>query len=202
MSYPTVFLILNLQNDLCHPEGVYAKHGLVPSHVEFMLPNVSDMVHFCKDHRIPVISSHLTIIPDLQGKALGLGPTKKLRPFLEHEGFRENSWGHDLLEGIPPSDFAIRQWSISPFYQTELDRFLFAMGTSTILISGFTTNGVVETCAREAIGRCLDVITLTDCVASYSKSLHEASLNNLSAFGQIKSSKEWMEQYTKEKIGT
>lgn len=197
MLYPTCFLILNLQNDLCHPEGVYAKHGLVPSHVGDILPNIVDMTHFCRDKKIPIISSHLTVIPDLEGKAQGLGPTRKLRPFLEKEGFRENSWGHDLLEEIPKVDYRIRQWALSPFYQTELDRYLFALQCKTVLLSGFTTNGVIETCAREAIGRSLDVITLTDCVASYSESLHLASLTNLGAFGKIMTSKEWMEQQSK-----
>ncbi len=202
MSYPQVFLILNLQNDLCHPEGVYAKNGLVPSHVEEIIPNVVDMARFCKDHSIPTIAAYLTVIPDLKGKAQGLGPTVKLRPFLEAEGFREKSWGYDLLEEIPKADYAIRQWSLSPFYQTELDRFLFALGAKSLLLSGFTTNGVVESCAREAIGRSLQVVTLTDCVASYSESLHLASLTNLGAFGQIMTSKEWMEQYTKEHAST
>jgi len=195
MSYPDCFLILDLQNDLCHPEGVYAKHGLMPSHVPGVLPNVVNMIRFCKEHKIPTIALQLTVITDINGDSLGLGSSRKLRPFLEKEGFRENTWGHDLLEELGEVDYRVRKWCMSPFYQTELDRYLFALGVNTVLLSGFTTNGSVESCAREALGRCLNTITLTDCVTSYSESLHKASITNLGAFGQIMKSTEWMGNY-------
>lgn len=195
MTFPTVFLILDLQNDLCHPEGVYARHGLSPTHIPNILPHVVESVNFCLKKRIPVVACLLTVITDLDGKAIGLGGIRKLRPFLEKEGFRVGTWGQDLLEEIPKVDYRIHKWSLSPFYQTELDRYLFALGCNTIILSGFTTNAAVETAAREAIGRALRVITLTDCVASYSYSLHQSSLTNLAAFGQILTSKEWMESF-------
>ena len=174
MSYPECFLILDLQNDLCHPEGVYAKHGLTPTHVPKIVPNIVKMVTFCKENAIPTISLLLTVITDTKGHATGLGGVRKLRPFLEREGFRENTWGHDLLEEIPKVHYQVRQWGMSPFFQTELDHYLLALGCQNLILSGFTTNGVVETCAREATGRYLKIITLTDCVTSYSDSLHQS----------------------------
>lgn len=193
----TAFLILCMQNDLCHPEGVYAKHGLSPSHIPGILPNIVQTAAFCKEHRIPVIASMLSVITDLEGKATSLGSVKKLRPFLEKEGFRENTWGHDLLEEIPKPNYTIRQWGMSPFHQTELDRILEALEIEVLILSGFTTNGAIESSAREAASRYLRSVTLTDCVASYSESLHQASLINLGAFGQIMSSSDWMEQKEK-----
>lgn len=193
MAYSTCFLILNLQNDLCHPEGVYGKNGLAPTHVPPIVPPIVGVVEFCDKIHIPVLATYLTVLTNLEGASIGLGETKKLYPFLEKEGFRESTWGHDLLEEIPKVDYKIRQWGISPFYQTELDRHLFALGCQEIVLSGFTTNSAVETCARDALGRGLKIITLTDCVASYSDSLHQASLTNLGTFGQIMTSKEWME---------
>ncbi len=194
MSYPTSFLILNLQNDLCHEEGVYAKQGLTFKQKEEIIPPLLKALSFCKEKKIPIIASCLTVLVDLEKKAMGIQNILELRPFLKTEGFRENSWGHDLLEEIPEVDYKIRQWSLSPFYQTELDRYLLALGSKEIVLTGFTTNSTVETCAREAIERGLKTITLTDCVASYSESLHEASLTNLASFGKIMTSQEWMSQ--------
>ena len=194
MSYSTCFLVLNLQNDLCHEEGVYAKHGLTFKHKQELLPPILKSLDFCKEKKIPIIACYLTVLTDLEKKAMGLENTLQLRPFLQTEGFRESSWGHDLLEEIPEVDYKVRQWSLSPFYQTELDRYLFALGCKEIVLTGFTTNSTVETCAREAVGRGIQTITLTDCVASYSESLHEASLTNLGSFGKIMTSQEWMAQ--------
>ena len=201
MKHPICFLLLNLQNDLCHPEGIYAKNGLLPKSIEEIISPIVKVVEFCDKIQVPILASVLTIITDLQGNAIGLGNTLKNRPFLEKEGFRENTWGHDLLEEIPKVDYKIKQWSMSPFYQTELDRHLFALKAEEIILSGFTTNSAVETCAREALGRGLKITTLTDCVASYSEALHEASLTNLRSFGEIKSSEEWMESFSAETSG-
>ncbi|MEL7430994.1 MAG: cysteine hydrolase [Chlamydiota bacterium] len=191
------FLILCMQNDLCHPEGIYAQNGLVPAHIPNILPNVVKMMHFCKEKGIPIFATLLSIITDLEGKACSLGSAKKLRPFLEKEGFRAKSWGHDLLQEISYVNYKIHQWGMSPFHQTELDRFLEAMQIDSLILSGFTTNGAVESCAREAVSRQLRVTTLTDCVASYSDSLHEASLVNLGAFGQIMTAEDWIAQQKK-----
>ena len=191
-----VFLVLDLQNDLCHPEGVYARHGLTPSHVPLILLNVAKTVQFCQTHQIPVIATQLTVLTDKEGRAIGLPTTLKRRPFLEKEGFRQATWGYDLLEEIPKIEYKICKWGLSPFQQTELDHYLGALGCRELILCGFTTNSSVESAAREATSRELDITTLTDCVASYSESLHHASLTNLGAFGKILSSKEWMENNT------
>ncbi|GAF89625.1 unnamed protein product, partial [marine sediment metagenome] len=160
-----------------------------------IIPNITEVMHFCHKIKIPIIASKLTILTDHTEAPIGLGNLGKLRPFLQKEGFREGSWGHDLFDTLPKIDFSIRKWSLSPFYQTELDHLLTALDCDTVILCGFTTNGVVETSAREAVGRNVQVVTLTDCVTSYSETLHEASLTNLGAFGQIITSKEWMQNH-------
>lgn len=188
-------LILDIQNDLCHDDGVYAKNGLSASNIKTIIPNITEVMHFCHKIKIPIIASKLTILTDHKEQAIGLGNLGKMRPFLESEGFREGTWGHDLYDTLPTVDYSIRKWVLSPFYQTELDHHLKALGCESVILCGFTTNGVVETAAREAVGRNISVTTLTDCVSSYSEALHESSLINLGGFGQITSSKEWMENH-------
>lgn len=183
-----------MQNDLCHSEGIYARNGLIPSNIPTILPYIVNVAGFCKKQKIPVIATMLSIITDLQGEACGLGSARKLRPFLQKEGFRPNTWGHGLLEEITTTDYQIKQWGMSPFHQTELARLLEALGIDSLILTGFTTNGTVESCAREGISRHFRVVTLTNCVASYSESLHQGSLINLGAFGQIMSAEEWMQQ--------
>ncbi len=196
MPTPIALLILDMQNDLCHPEGVYARHGLAANHVSVILPNLINTIHFCHKNKIPVIATQLTVLTDLDSKAMGLGIYSKLRPFLEKEGFRPGTWGHDLLEEIPHVDYKIRKWNLSAFYQTDLDKYLCSLGCQELILAGFTTNGPVETAAREAVGRNLRILTLIDCVASYSESLHQASITNLSSFGQILKSNEWTQGFT------
>lgn len=187
-----VLLILDLQNDLCHPDGVYPKHGLFSSHVQSILPNIAETVSFCHKNKIPVIATQLTVLTGLDNDGVGLGYSQKIRPFLLKEGFREGSWGHDLMEEIPHVEYRVKKWGTSAFHQTELSHYLSAFSCQQLILTGFPTNGTIETTAREAIARNLKIVTLTDCVAGYSESLHQASLTNLGAFGKILGSKEWM----------
>ncbi|MGD2169204.1 MAG: isochorismatase family cysteine hydrolase [Chlamydiota bacterium] len=194
-SYPTALIILDMQNDLCHAEGVYARNGLAATHVPVILPNIINTVHFCHKNRIPVIATQLTVLSDIEGNAMGLGVYSKLRPFLEKDGFRPETWGYDLLDEIPKVDYRVRKWNLSAFYDTELERYLSSLDCVELVLVGFTTNGPIETTAREAISRNYKITTLIDCVASYSEALHQASITNLSSFGQVLKSEEWMQNY-------
>jgi ureidoacrylate peracid hydrolase len=194
MSNSAALLVIDIQNDDCHPEGVYSKHGLFTPNITKIVPNIIETMHFCKQAQIPVIATQLTVLEDLKKTAIGLGSFKTLRPFLNKEGFREKTWGHDLLEDLPEPNYRVKKWGLSAFYQTELEKYLSALEIETLILSGFTTNGAVETLAREAMGRYYKIITLTDCVATYSESLNQASLSNLVSFGKILLAKEWMQE--------
>ncbi|NGX57115.1 MAG: Isochorismatase family protein YecD [Candidatus Anoxychlamydiales bacterium] len=189
------FLILDFQNDQCHEDGVFFKNGLFSKNIPKIYPNICKVANFCKENKLPIIAMQLTILENSLGNALGLGIHKTIRPFLEKEGLRFGSWGHDLVDGLPKVDFNIKRFTISSFYQTELERHLNALDIDEIVLCGFTTNGIVETTAREAVGRNYLVTTLTDCTASYSDALHESSLSNLSSFGKILTSEKWIENY-------
>jgi ureidoacrylate peracid hydrolase len=194
MPQTKILIVVDLQNDSCHREGAYAKNGLATSQVLKILPNIVEVLHFCKQKKIPTIATQMTILQDLDKQAMGLESIQKNYPFLETVGFRENSWGHEIIEELPNVDYKVRKWGISAFYQTELSKYLSALKCLEIILVGFTTNGAVETLAREAVCRNYSITTLTDCVGAYSEILHQASLNNLGVFGKILTSKEWISQ--------
>jgi nicotinamidase-related amidase len=191
------FIILDMQKDICDEEGSFHKNGLNAQNSKKIIPNILDMIYFCKNAKIPIIAMQNTVIENFEKQAIGLGILKKMFPFIEKEGLREESWGHDLIDEIKNVDYKIKRWLTSSFYHSELSRYLIALKVNQLLLSGFTTNGIVETTAREASARNLKTITLSDCVSSYSESLHNASLTNLSNFGEVMNSKDWQENYLK-----
>ena len=197
MQASTVLLVNDLQNDFCHHEGIFYKQGLSSAALQSILPQVIDTILFCSKIKIPIIATQVTILNNLKGEAIGLKHLKKLHPFLEKEGLREGTWGHDLLEDIPIINFKIRKWGVLTFFQTELDHYLSSLNCKELVLIGFTTNGSVETTAREAFGRGYKITTLSDCVASYSNSLHQSSLINLMNIGKVLSTKEWQGLYEK-----
>jgi len=194
----SAFLILDIQNDICHKDGIFNKNGLNSDPSKKIIPNIVEMMYFCKKHDITTIAIQHTILEDSQKKAIGLGIYEKMLPFTQNYGLRQNTWGHDLLDEIKEVNYQIKRWKMSPFHETELSGYLSALGVNTLILSGFTTNGIVETTAREAVGRNYKIITLSDCTAGYSESLHLASLTNLNTFGSVLSYKDWQKLYFQE----
>jgi ureidoacrylate peracid hydrolase len=78
-------------------------------------------------------------------------------------------------------------------YQTELGKLLRALRAETVVFTGIATNGVVEGTARDVSMREYRVVTLSDCVAGYSRELHEASLKNLANIGTVMTSREFLD---------
>lgn len=188
----TVLMVMDLQNDFCSRDGVFARNGFKVDAIEAIVPTVARVMEECTARRIPTVASKLTILTDLDGKAMGLGHLAHLRPFLAKEGFREGAPGHAVIPQLPRPGYEFRKWGYSAMYQTELEKLLHALEAETLVFTGIATNGVVEGTARDVVMREYRVITLSDCVAGYSQELHEASLKNLANIGTVMTSDEFL----------
>jgi len=187
-------MVMDMQNDFCRHDGVFAQHGFGVEPIERIIPNIKKVMEVCKRLRVPIIASKLTILTDLSGKAMGLGHLRTLRPFLAEGGFRFGTLGHEIIEELPRPDYEVRKWGYSAMYQTEMEKVLEALQLKTVIFTGIATNGVVEGTARDAAIRDYHVVTLSDCVAGFNKKLHEASLLNLGNIGTVTTSEEALAQ--------
>ena len=89
MPVKTALLIIDMQNDICHQEGVFSKNGLTSSSISMIIPNLTEVINFCKKVAVPVISIRLTVFEDVHHHPAGLKNMQKLYPFLAKEGCRE-----------------------------------------------------------------------------------------------------------------
>ncbi len=179
-------LILEImQNEFASPEGEFWKHGLSGESVQRIIPGLRRVCEACKSARIPIIATRLTILTDLDGRAVGLGDLANMRPFLVEAGLREGTWGHQVVDDLPEPDYLIRKRAYNSYYQTDLELIVQALGLDHLIFGGIATNVAVESTARESVIRGLRITTLSDGVSSYSDTLHEASLLNLGNFGKL-----------------
>ena len=192
LEAPVILMVMDMQNDFCSREGVFARNGFGVEGIEAIVPSIKAVMDACLGTRIPIVATRLTILEDLDGKAMGLGHLRTLRPFLAGEGFRAGTWGHDNIPDLPKPNYAVRKWGYSALYQTELAKILTSLGGKTLVFTGIATNGVVEGTARDAGMREFEIVTLSDCVAGYNQKLHEASLLNLGNIGAVIPSKEFL----------
>ena len=73
-------------------------------------------------------------------------------------------------------DLVVKKYRSSGFWGTNLDMLLRSNGIQTVLVSGCTTEGCVESTARDAMFNDYYVVIAEDCVASDDRDLHDASL--------------------------
>ena len=106
--------------------------------------------------------------------------------------------GHNLVaspqtEVMPelapgPGDVVITaKHRLSSFLDTDLDSWLRALGTETLLLIGINTNTCVQCAAFEAMNRDYAAVVVSDCVNSmYGEDLHDFALENVArCFGWV-----------------
>lgn len=189
----TVLMVMDLQNDFCHPDGVYGRGGKGFSHVPAaaapLVPRILELMAACREAQVPIVATKLLVLADRDGRAIGLEHFRTdLQALFATEGFRRGTWGQDLIDEVKEAvlpDFEVNKWGHSAMYLTELEKVLRALGAHHLIFVGLATNGVVEGTARDAVSRGWQVTTVTDCVTAPNPALHEASLRNLGHIGTL-----------------
>jgi nicotinamidase-related amidase len=86
--------------------------------------------------------------------------------------------GHEFAREFAPlpAELVVRKYRSSGFWGTNLDMLLRSNGIKTVVFGGCTTEGCVESTARDAMFNDYYVVIAADCVASDDPVQHEASM--------------------------
>jgi ureidoacrylate peracid hydrolase len=187
----TALIVVDMQNDYCHPQGVYPRHGFSCFSIDDVVVKTVSTVKRCRELGIPVIYLRMVWRTDGRGYPVDAGLiVDESRPFLRQEGLRGGTWGAKILEQMPEGDYIVDKTRYSGFYNTALETLLRGLHVDRVLLAGVTTNMCVEATARDAFHRDLRFAVLSDCVSSFDRELHHASLKTLAVFGRIGASTE------------
>jgi nicotinamidase-related amidase len=75
-----------------------------------------------------------------------------------------------------PDELVVAKYRSSAFWGTNLELLLRSNGIATVIVGGCTTEGCVESTARDAMFADHYVIIAEDCVGSDDRAQHDASL--------------------------
>ena len=173
----TAVLVVDIQNDFCHPDGYIAqKFG-------------------CDAAANEALAARNVALTDAARAAGSLivwiqaiyDPVYLSQPMLMKGGSSGNegrcidgSWGAEFYKVAPKDgDLVIRKHRYSAFSGTALDNLLHRNGIRTTVITGVSTNICVESTLREAFNLGYYVVIPRDCVAGNNAALHEATLQNV-----------------------
>lgn len=157
----TALLVVDVQNDFCHPEGAWARVRQ-DSYLGEALGNLRGLLPCVRQAGVPVLHVRTvfnewtvsTLIAD-QWRALGIGPV-----------CWEGSWGAEFYEVLPePGDRITTKFRPSGFSETDLELSLRAKEVETLLVAGMGIWGGVYETALDGLARDHPVVVLEDCIA-------------------------------------
>lgn len=173
MTSQTALLVIDMQNDYCHPDGVFAQAGLRVTGLDDLVGQVNALAAAARSAGRPVIWVRMEWAQDAD-----VGLLAERSPFLRTQGLRRGTWGGELLGGLDraPGDHEIVKSRFDAFHGTGLDDLLRGLGVGTLVMAGVRTDFCVESTVRAAFFRDLRAVVAREAVAGYVEDLHTASL--------------------------
>jgi ureidoacrylate peracid hydrolase len=180
----TAVMVIDMQNDFCAEKGYVERVvGKDVSACRAVVPAIMDLVASARERRIPVLWIKANYDPD----RLPEGMLNKQREKSTEICCGTGSWGHDFY-GVVAADGEplIEKSCYSAFVGTEVEKELRQRGIRTLVFAGVQTNVCVDSSLRDAVCRGFYAVLASDCVASHTPPLHEATLNNVRfLFGDV-----------------
>ena len=169
----TAVVIIDVQNDYCHPSGLFSRNGLRLEGLDRLVEMINALVRTARAAGTPVIWVRMEWADDVS-----VGLLAERSEFLRHEGLRKGTWGSELVAGlsIDEGDHQIVKPRFSGFYRTDLEETLRQLDVTTLVMAGVRTDFCVESTVRDAFFRDFDVVVAQDAVNGYFPELHHNSL--------------------------
>lgn len=180
----TALLLVDMQRDFVEPDGAFGRLGVDLSMYAAMRPRLVGLRAAARTAGVLVVNIQNTTLPDRQSDS----PAQIRFNLRMHQGARDSgpplqytmtgTVGHEFIPELTPApdEIVVRKHRSSAFWGTDLQMLLHSNGIKTVVVTGCTTEGCVESTARDAMFTDHYVVIAQDCVASDDPAQHEASM--------------------------
>src|SRR5690606_36592906 len=125
-------IVVDVQNDYCHPDGASARRGSDVSGVKPMVPRLQALIERAREHGVPVI-----FIQTFHEQATDSAAWTARSDGRSGEVCRTGSWGAEFYEVSPkPGDIIVNKHRYSAFVNTRLDSVLRTLKAQTLIMTG------------------------------------------------------------------
>ena len=178
----SALIIVDVQNDFCHPEGLFAKKGLDVGAVTEIMPNIQRLIDAAHASGRPVIYIQNVEDESTDAEAWIMRPDGDENTPNENVT-RRGTWGAEIYQLKPDErDIVIEKHRFSAFHNTRLDTALRSLGVQTVAVTGLSTNVCVMNTAFNAVMYGYHVVLVQDGCAAWSKPAHDFAMNNIRLF--------------------
>lgn len=180
----TAVLIIDLQNDYCHPNGAFAQRGIAVSSMEAAAIQTQKLVEWARVHHVSCIfvrteHSQWFDAPAWRQRGHDGGVLDVESVPIAVQG----SWGAEpYLLNADEQDLVIVKHRYSAFAYTSLELALSCQGITTLVVGGVTTNVCVRQTVMDAVMRGWHTVVVSDCTAASSTDEHERALLELTQY--------------------
>ncbi|MFC3052859.1 cysteine hydrolase family protein [Kordiimonas pumila] len=178
----TALIIIDMQNDFCHPEGWIGGMGIDTAPARSLALPINAVTKSLRANNVPVIWVRWGVRPDKHnlspstqhpfnpnGMAPGLSGTLQ-SSVRTYNVLQKGSWGAEIIADLTQGldDVYVDKHRISGFWDTPLDSILRNMGIKTVMFAGVNADHCVLGTLMDANFHGYDTILLEDCTATTS----------------------------------
>ena len=186
----TALVIVDMQNDLCSPEGYLAVHdGQDVSPNRSIIEPLKVLIEKARQAALPIVYVQYTVDPThrLTNPAWVYNHLRE-RPggkghitLVSLEACFEGTWGWEVIPELKPEpgDIIIRKNHLGAFWDTNLDKILRGNGIKGVVVTGTATSGCVLDTAVGAAAHDYFTVIVKDAVATNDLEAHELGLKFL-----------------------
>jgi nicotinamidase-related amidase len=180
----TALLLIDMQRDFVEQDGLFASLGIDLSMYEETRPRLAALLEMARSHDVLVIHVQNTALPNRMSDS----PAQIRFNMRMHQNARRGgpplrytvpgTRGHEFVRELHPlpDELIVRKYRSSAFWGTNIELLLRSNGIQTVVVGGCTTEGCVESTARDAQFCDRHVVIASDCVGSDDKEQHDASM--------------------------
>lgn len=181
----TALLVVDVQNDFCHEDGVCATAGEYPvERTHPVVARVTELLEAARSAGLHILHPRLRVDWETEDD-VWLGRLLRLRqPNLCSPG----SFGEAAYAGAEerPGEPVIHKRRFSAFWGTDLSERLRELGVTQVMVCGVATNICVQATACDAFMDGFRVLFVSDASGAYSQDGHDATLELIDlAYGDV-----------------
>ena len=172
----TAMLVVDMQNDFCHPEGWLASIGVDVAPARRPIAPLAALLPMLRGAGVPIVwvnwgsrpdrlnlSPALRHVYDPEGRGAGIGDDRPGGSVLQ-----AGSWSAQVVDELAPApgDVRVDKHRMSGFWDTPLDSILRNLGAATLLFGGVNLDQCVLHTLADANFLGYDTLLVEDCVAT------------------------------------
>ncbi|MGH7844585.1 MAG: isochorismatase family protein [Candidatus Binatia bacterium] len=185
-------LVIDIQNDFLHPEGVQITHGthkVTQGDREEIIGNNLKLLNAMRGKGFPIV-----YVKSLRGKdrlidtaSAKMGMRKKEMAYRT-----DGSWGAEIVAELTPqpADYIVGKRGHSAFGTTHLHRMLRNLGVNFVIVTGGSVVGCVADSMREGVGLGYRMALVGD--ATYPPEKRKLALSALASRAEIRTTDEML----------